>query len=88
MLSKFFGTIKKFNKNVDVDLVLKRQIVAFFAYKWTMDKNMAFKNDHDRAIFLQLPEEVRQMLYQEFMFKEFLYTYRRTFTFPNKYNFH
>ena len=26
------------------------------------------------------------MLYQEFMFKEFLQIYRRTFSFPNKYN--
>ena len=86
MLSKFFGTIRKFNNNVQIDLTLKREIEAFFAYKWTMDKNMAFKDEQDITIFEQLPEEVRQMIYQEFMFKEFLWTYRRTFTFPNKYN--
>jgi len=51
MLSKFFGTIKKFNNNVQIDMDLKRQIEAYFAYKWTMDKNMAFKDAHDRSIF-------------------------------------
>lgn len=51
MLSKFFGTIKKFNNNVQIDMDLKRKIEAFFDYKWTMDKNMAFKDDHDRSIF-------------------------------------
>ena len=51
MLSKFFGTIKKFNNNVPVDLDLKRKIEAFFAYKWTMDKNMAFKDESDMSIF-------------------------------------
>ena len=44
-LSKFFGTMKKFNNQIPFDLNLKREIESFFDYKWTNDKNMAFKDD-------------------------------------------
>ena len=50
-LSKFFGTIKKFNNNVQIDLELKQRIEAFFEYKWRMDKNMAFLEEQDKNIF-------------------------------------
>jgi len=33
-LSKFFGTIKKFNRNEPIDLNLKRNIEAHFDNKW------------------------------------------------------
>ena len=41
-LSKFFGTLRKFNNQIPFDLQLKREVEAFFEYKWTHDKNMAF----------------------------------------------
>ena len=46
-LSKFFGTIKKFNNNIQIDLELKQTIEDFFAYKWSLDKNMAFQHEKD-----------------------------------------
>ena len=41
-LSKFFGTIKKFNKNDTIELGLKKRIEVYFDYKWEHDKNLAF----------------------------------------------
>ena len=50
-LGKFFGTLKKFNNQTPFNLELKREIESFFDYKWTTDKNMAFKDDQDKSIF-------------------------------------
>ena len=50
--------MKKFNHQIPFNLELKRDIEAFFDYKWTHDKNMAFKEEQDKSIFEQLPEQV------------------------------
>lgn len=41
-LTKFFGTIQKFNKMESIGLSLKVEIESYFAYKWDNDKNQAF----------------------------------------------
>ena len=46
-LNKFFGTIKRFNKNTPVNLALKKKIEEFFDYRWGVDKNIAFQSEHD-----------------------------------------
>ena len=46
---------------------------------------MAFQEDADLSIFGQLPDEVRQMMYTEFLFRDFLESYKNTFSsFPNE----
>ena len=50
-LNKFFGTMRHFNNQNPIDYELKSEIELFFDYKWTHDKNMAFKDDQDKSIF-------------------------------------
>jgi hypothetical protein len=68
-LSKFFGLIKKFNGNVDIDYRLKREIEEYFDYKWTYDRNQAIDDEQEKAILYQLPDEVQNKIYSEFLFK-------------------
>lgn len=57
-LTKFFGTIQKFNNMESIDIPLKERIEAFFDYKWENDKNQAFQDKQDQDMFTQLPPEV------------------------------
>ena len=41
-LLRFFGVIKKFNSNLEIDGSVKKRIEAHFEYKWKNDKNLAF----------------------------------------------
>ena len=41
-LSRFFGILKKFNDNTEIEDDLKRRIENHFKYKWENDKNQAF----------------------------------------------
>ena len=92
-LSKFFGTIKKFNRNEPIDLNLKRNIEAHFDNKWQSDKNQAFYEEHDLSIFNQLPGDVQILLYKDFLFSDFLDQFKNSFCFPkndscNQYAFY
>ena len=42
-LTKFFGTIQRFNNMESIDIPLKERIEEFFDYKWEHDKNQAFQ---------------------------------------------
>ena len=38
-LSKFFGLIKRFNGSRSISIDLKKEIEAYFDYRWINDKN-------------------------------------------------
>jgi len=57
-LIKFFGTLKKFNGDENIDTKLKTSIEEYFNFKWANDRNLAFRDSGDIAIFTQLPQEV------------------------------
>jgi hypothetical protein len=77
------GTITEFNGKKPIDIRLKKQIEAHFDYRFQHDKLIAFRNVDDLSIFDQLPEEVQQTMYVEFLFKDFLEEFKRLFTFNN-----
>lgn len=85
-LSKFLGTIKKFNRNEPIDIELKRKIESHFDYKWQNDKNQAFYETQDLSIFNQLPSDVQITLYKDFLFSDFLESFKNTFCFPKHEN--
>jgi len=69
-----------------IKLDLKKRIENHFEYQWMMDKNMAFRDEGDIIIFEQLPEEVRSCIFKDFLFQDFLYSFKKQFTFPKRYN--
>lgn len=92
-LTKFFGTIKRFNNMESIDIQLKERIEAFFDYKWEHDKNQAFKDEHEILMFTQLPPEVQVQMYNQYLFQTFLTAFSKVFSFqkvenPNRYAFY
>lgn len=82
-LNRFFGTLNNFNGQKPVDLQLKKTIEAHFDFRFQNDKLIAFRDDQDISMFDQLPEEVQETMYVDFLFKDFLYEFKRLFTFNN-----
>lgn len=91
-LTKFFGTIQKFNNMESIDIYLKERIEEYFDYKWENDKNQAFKEKQDMDMFSQLPADVQVEIYNKYLFKNFLTAFAKVFSFqkidnPNRYAF-
>ena len=70
-LARFFGLIRRFNDNVPLKISLKEQIERHFDYKWINDKNQAIDDDAEKDMLDQLPEEVINKIYGEFLFTDF-----------------
>ena len=62
-LFKFFGTIKKFNKNQELDINLRNQFEEYFDYRWSHDKNSAFGSDDTHQFFPQLPQDLQNSIF-------------------------
>lgn len=82
-LSKFFGLIKQFNKGRMIDYKMKCKIEDYMEYRWQNDKNLAISTQEDVDLITQLPHEIRQKIYSDFLFKNFLTAFRRYFSLPN-----
>jgi len=41
-LAKFFGLLRNFNYNVDIDIGYKRSVERYFEYRWENDKSRFF----------------------------------------------
>lgn len=70
-LSKFFGLLRRFNDNVPIKIQLKEQIEKHFDYKWKKDKNQSVNDPEEEAMLDQLPEEVQNRIFCEFLFSDF-----------------
>jgi|TARA_B110000285_G_C15131779_1_gene624090 hypothetical protein len=82
-LTKFFGTMQQYNGKKPIDQVFKQEIEAHFENRWQNDRLAAFKSDDDLAILGQLPIDTKVMMFKEFLFKDFLTKYSKTFCFRN-----
>ena len=75
--------LQKFNKNQSIDLVLKRRIEDYFEYKWIHDKNHAFENPEEQRLFMELPQDTQIMIFRNYLYRDFLKSFRRFFTIRN-----
>lgn len=75
-LSKFFGLIQHYNEKAPLDLTLQTQIEDYFEYKWQNDLNQAIDDPEEEKILEQLPVAVQDRLYSEFLFADFLTTFK------------
>jgi hypothetical protein len=46
-LNKFFGTLRKFNDQNEIDLGMKKKMEAFFDFRWKNDRNVFFSTEKD-----------------------------------------
>lgn len=80
-LTKFFGVLKHFNKDFPIEAELKYRIEAFFNYRWFNDRNLAFQSESDYLMLQQLPIEVQERIFRDFLYSGFLFAFRRYFLF-------
>ena len=85
-LSRWFGLIKRFNYGRPVTVDLKEKIEHYFTYRWLNDKNIGISSEADIKIFDELPTNVQQQLYSEFLFKIFIRNFKKFFEFKKETN--
>ena len=78
-LESFFVLLKKFNNNKAIYSVLQSQIRAFMKDKWRNDKNNFIINIEDQNLLSQLPGSCQTEIYTKFIFRNFLWKFRRFF---------
>ena len=71
--------IKSFNGNRHLDVIHRNRISEFLEIKWRNDKNNFLMSDSDKMLLAQLPDEVIIEIYKNFLYKDFLFKFRRMF---------
>ena len=83
-LARFFGLLKHFNDSEDMDWTMQQNIEQYFQYKWLNDRNQAIDDQYEKDIIDELPREVTNKLYQEFLYKDLLVQFQPTFRLAKK----
>lgn len=80
-LREFFGCLKHYNNGIDIDINKKREFESYFEYRWFSHKNSAIDDEEEKAKLEQLPEKTINVLYKEFLYKDFLKVFSGLFRF-------
>lgn len=83
-LTQFFGLLQKFNRDQPLDEDFRIKIEAYFDYKWSYDRNQAIDEPEELSLMEQLPDETVNKLYRDFLYVEFVGTFRDTFSIPKE----
>lgn len=83
-LSKFFGILRKFNRNELLDPKFERLLEKYFTYRWEKDKNDSLIKENYLYIVEQIPAQVVDSIYADFLFRDFLQQYRKFFQIPKQ----
>ena len=81
-LDLFFGVLRRFNGNQQIDKNIRAEIEQFLEYSWNHDPTQALKSDADVKLLSELPQSVRLKIYTDFLFDEFLKQFKFIFTIP------
>jgi len=77
-LTKFVGTIRKFNKGNSLP-ESEQQLYDYFTYRWSNDRNLAITTSEDLAMLDQLPQRHIYALYSTYLFKDFMEEFKCLF---------
>jgi len=80
---QWFKVLEKFNGGKPIKPQLRAEIDDFFDFYWKKDKNYARKDENGKRFLSELPQTSITKLYSEFLFKDFLYTFKEYFRFEN-----
>ena len=83
-LEQFFILLEMFNYGKQIDVDLQNRIRMFMSHRWKNDKNGFLVSDNDRSLLAQLPDRVQIQLYTDFIFKDYLWKFRRFFRITNE----
>ena len=85
-LEEFFIMLEKFNQGQRINTEWQNKVRKFMKVKWNGDKNNFLLTAEDCMLLEQLPTKVRISIYTDFLFKEFLWSFRRFFNFNIMYS--
>jgi hypothetical protein len=77
-LNYFFNILRKYNNFRDMPEQSKREIEAYFDYRWEVHKNQLLYED-ESAFMQQLPEALVDDLLQRYLYRDFLVTFASQF---------
>jgi hypothetical protein len=75
-LSKWLGLLTRFHNGKPLKKNLIADIEDFFEFYWQHNKLSALESEADQRFMKQLPESVQGRIYTDFLFKDFLYTFK------------
>ena len=81
-LSRFFGLLCKFNKQRKFSKQFTQQIESYFEYYWKNDHNYCLSSIEDQRFFVELPYNIKNRVYRDFLFMPFVNQFRKLFEIP------
>jgi hypothetical protein len=84
-LTKFFGLLKRFNKNQNIDKNFKENMERYFEHRWSENKNWLVNSLEDQEIFQQLPFSCQINVYSKFLYYGFLEAFNSICKIRNPY---
>lgn len=82
MLTKFMGSLTRFNGGQPIDHKRQERIERYFNFRWANDHNIAVSTKQDEELIAQLPSKVQVNIYSDFLFRVFLFKFKKFFMFP------
>ena len=83
-LAKWMGLLARYSPNNRLEKKMIRKLEAYFEYYWSHDRNYAIRDKDGQRFMSELPEDIKQRLQTEFLFKDFMYLFRNYFVFDEK----
>lgn len=80
-LAKFLGLLTKFNEGRPLDPDMVANINDTMSYRWKHNRNNFLLDAADQTLFNQLPNDIKTRIYSDFVFSDFIYKFRRFFSF-------
>ena len=85
-LARFFGLLKMFNSDKQLEHDIMVKIESYFEYKWEQDCNLAIHEEEDFHLLNQLQYSVQVDIYHTYLFNKFLKSHKHFFEFPKEYD--
>ena len=79
MLEAFFDMLKNKNNGKAFNIELQRDIENYLDHRWENDRNGAIDDPDELALLMQLPNDVQDLLYTNFLFQDYLQKFRLFF---------
>lgn len=81
-MEKFFIMLRdQFNYGKPLERQFQQDVIRYFDYMWGNNRNNFLMSDAEKIIFGQLSRDCQLDLYRDFLFKDYLFKFRRFFNF-------
>ena len=78
-LSRFFGLLAKFNNYRPIKKEIIEEIESYFEYYWANDKLISIAEESDNRFYDELPNDIQQEIFKNFLFRPFINAFKRLF---------